>query len=98
MINLYKQDGETLYGIKEFLLDSPQDLSELPTNVRIGSSAIVIQTGQTYILNGYKKWVPFGGGGSSTPGGSGDFNQFDSDGDGIIDYSEEANSITLYEL
>ena len=60
MVNLYRQDGETLYGIKEFLLDSVEDLAKLPTNLRSGSSALIIPTGTLYILNGEKKWVIFG--------------------------------------
>ena len=61
MVNLYRQDGETLYGIKEFLLDSVEDLAKLPTNLRSGSSALIIPTGTLYILNGDKEWVVFGG-------------------------------------
>ena len=54
MVNLYRQDGETLYGIKEFLLDSVEDLAKLPTNLRSGSSALIIP-------NGDKEWIIFGG-------------------------------------
>lgn len=61
MVNLYRQDGETLYGIKEFLLDSVEDLAKLPTNLRSGSSALIIPTGDLYILNGDKEWIVFGG-------------------------------------
>ena len=57
MINLYKQDGETLYGIKEFLLDSVEDLTQLPKNIRCGSSALIIPTGELYILDGKKEWT-----------------------------------------
>lgn len=60
MMNLYKQDGETLYGVKEFLLDSVDDLSSLPTNIRSGSSALIISTGDLYMLNGDKQWVLLG--------------------------------------
>lgn len=60
MVNLYRQDGETLYGIKEFLLDSVDDLSSLPTNIRSGSSALIIPTGELYMLNGDKQWVLLG--------------------------------------
>lgn len=77
MISLHKQDGETLYGIKEYLLDSPQDIEKLPTNVRVGSSALVISTGDLYIFNGNEVWVPFAGiqngGNGSIPPTSGDY-------------------------
>lgn len=104
MISLYKQDGEVLYGIKEFLLDSKDDLKDLPTNLRSGSSAFIIPTGEVYFLNGSKKWVPVG----SSSSNSGDsttncsceevLNQLDSDKDGIIDLSENADTINMYDL
>lgn len=69
MINLYKQDGEILYGIKEYLLDSSDDLVDLPRDVRTGSTALVISTGAKYVLDGNKNWViinsPSGGSGGS---------------------------------
>lgn len=90
MITLYKQDGETLYGIKEYLLDSPEDLSKLPTDVRSGSSALILSTGQVYFLNGSKQWVAIGA--SNTSGGGGVSNDtlkdLDKDENGIIDVSD----------
>ena len=66
MITLYKQDGETSYGIKEFLLDTPEDIKSLPTlQIKPGSSALIISTGALYLFNGEKKWVPLGGDASS---------------------------------
>lgn len=74
MINLYKQDGDTLYGIKEFIIDSAEDVANLPTNIpkiRVGSTALVISSGDLYMLNGDGKWVLLGGsGGSVEPGGN----------------------------
>ena len=61
MINLYKQDGEILYGIKEFLLDSEDDVKDLPTKkIHVGSMAMVIPTGSIYVLNGLSEWVEMG--------------------------------------
>ena len=60
MYSLYKQDGETLYGIKEFMCDSVEDIANLPTNIRPGSSALVIPTMDIYVLNSEKDWVLFG--------------------------------------
>lgn len=63
MINLYKQDGETLYGIKEFLLDSQEDVKNLPIEkVHVGSIALVISSGELYVFNGNKEWTMVGGG------------------------------------
>ena len=83
MINLYKQEGETLYGIKEFIIDSLEDIKNLPKNVRVGSMAIIIPTGQVYIFNGEKKWTPIGNSSSE-----------DSDNDEIVDTSETSSSST----
>lgn len=100
MINLYKQDGEYLYGIKDFILDSKDDLLNLPLNIRIGSSALIIPTGETYMLNGERKWVRLGRpSNSSGDSGSEDIlNYLDADGDGIIDQAEETDAIVLHEL
>lgn len=66
MVNLYKQDGETLYGIKEYLIDSKEDLKDLPTKkIKIGSTAVMIPDGILYILNSNYEWVEFGGFSSS---------------------------------
>lgn len=69
MISLYRQDGETLYGIKEFILDSEDDVKDLPTHskVHVGSTALVIPTGTLYMLNGSHEWVEVGGKGSVNP-------------------------------
>lgn len=64
MISLYRQDGETLYGIKEFLLDSEDDVKNLPVDpkVHVGSTALIIPTGTLYMLNGSRQWIEVGGG------------------------------------
>ena len=71
MVHLYKQDGETVYGVKEYIVDVPADISNLPTNVpkiKVGSTALVISTGDRYILNGNGEWKIF----PKTQTGSGD--------------------------
>lgn len=73
MINLYKQDGDTLYGIKEFIVDNKEDIANLPTNIpkiRVGSTAFVISSGDIYMLNSSGKWVATGGESSGGSGGS----------------------------
>lgn len=103
MINLYKQDGETLYGIKEYLLDTVDDLSSLPDNIRIGSSALILSTGDLYILNGEKKWVLFAFESSSSSGSDSDssdaldklLSKYDANADGKIDTAE---SVQLHSL
>ena len=92
MINLYKQDGEILYGIKEFLLDSEDDVKDLPTKkIHVGSMAMVIPTGAIYMLNGLSEWVPLG---SSNETESAKcsceeiLNAIDADGNNIVDAVE----------
>ena len=89
MINLYKQDGETLYGIKEYILDSTSDVQNLPTNVKIGSTALVISTSDIYMLNGSKQWVLIGGNPSSGGGSgdnAGDLNQYGDNAGTLIEF------------
>lgn len=106
MISLYKQDGEILYGIKEFLLDSAEDLKNLPKNLRSGSSALIIPTGQVYFLNGAKEWVAVGDAEVTPENPSAPsncdcesiLNQLDSDKDGVVDRAEQADTFMMYDL
>jgi len=90
MINLYKQDGETLYGVKEYILDSPNDVSDLPVDIRPGSTALVITTSDIYMLNGDKKWILMGGKDSSSGGSggdnAGDLNQYGDNAGTLIEF------------
>ena len=89
MITLYKQDGEILYGIKEFLLDSTEDIKDLPRNIRIGSSALIISTGEKYYLNGSKQWQLLGTVNNPSSCDCEDvLNQIDADGNNIVDTVE----------
>ena len=89
---LYKQDGEILYGIKEFLIDSEEDLKDLPLNIKSGSSAFILSSGSIYILNKDKKWILVGGESSSN-----DilFDELDQNKNGVIDKSETTISIEM---
>lgn len=57
MINIVEENGKVKYGIKKFILDSVDDITNLPTDVTPGSEAYVITTGVTYILNGESVWA-----------------------------------------
>lgn len=98
MVSLYKQDGETLYGIKEFLLDSVEDLTDIPiAKLKPGSSALIIPTGELYIFSGNKEWQVLGGK-TITENPDAILSKFDIDNDGIIDRSEESDSFTMYDM
>ena len=60
MINTYSQNGEVEYGITEYTLDSRDDLEGLQKYAQYaapGSSAFIIATGDTYMLNSLREWV-----------------------------------------
>lgn len=49
---------------KTFYCDSASDVSSLPTDeslVAPGASAVVITTGDVYMLNSQRQWTKFGG-------------------------------------
>lgn len=58
MISRIKQDGQ---GLCEFVVDSAADVAALPTSCDMGSSALVIETGDVYMLGGNKLWTKVGG-------------------------------------
>ena len=56
MFKLIATDGDKAYGIKEYVLDTPEDIKALPP-CPMGSSALVISTGEVYMINSNKEWV-----------------------------------------
>ena len=98
MITLYRQDGEILYGVKDYVLDTEEDVKKLPKDkdIRVGSSAFVITTGNRYFLNSSREWIKTARGGSADgPDVSEVLGQYDKDGNGIIDFAESASSIEI---
>lgn len=55
-INIIKNSGHVAYGIKDYILDTTNDIQSLPTDTP-GSTAFIIADSSTYILNGSKQWV-----------------------------------------
>lgn len=58
------------YGVKSFVVDSMDDLPNLPINCNPGSKAFVIDGGKRYILNNSHQWMLFKG--TCCPGGGGE--------------------------
>lgn len=57
MIGIISQNGNTQYGISDFVVDSVKDLDELTNkNLKMGSTAFCIGNNSKYILNGENKW------------------------------------------
>ena len=54
---------KTMYGnvvvapISQFVCDAEEDITDLPTNVVMGSKAIVIATGAIYIMDSTGTWT-----------------------------------------
>lgn len=72
MLTLVSQSGRTIYGMQEYYLDTPSDLTDL---IKInsdapGSTATIISTGDKYIQNSQGQWIlqptKTSGGGSSS--------------------------------
>ena len=90
MISIYKQDGDITYGVKEFIVDTPSDLADLPTNktkARPGSTAFVISTSERYMLNNQEQWILLRRPGS---GGSGD------NGGDLGTFKDNAGTLTVF--
>ena len=58
MISRISQNGQTQYGIYNYVLDSESDVKSLPklNEVKAGSSAFVIETSQYYMLDHAGNW------------------------------------------
>lgn len=57
MIGVISQNGNTQYGISDFVVDNIKELNELSTkNIKMGSTAFCIENNSKYILNGENKW------------------------------------------
>ena len=57
MYSLYAHGEDIAYGINKYIADTETDIELLPTNVAPGSSAFVISTSQTYMLNNKREWI-----------------------------------------
>ena len=56
MFDIMKQGDRTQAKVVELVLDSPEDVSTLPTDVGVGSTAICISTAEVYIFSNSKEW------------------------------------------
>lgn len=56
-MNIYSNSGHTGYGIKEFVVDTVEDIEKLPIDCPMGSAALCIATGDVYCLNSKDEWV-----------------------------------------
>ena len=60
MISMYKQNDNVSAYVSEFVCDTVADIANLPTEknkVYRGSTALVTETSEVYILNASRQWV-----------------------------------------
>ena len=65
-----KQTGKTTYNLKEFTVDTYDDIKKInTTQLAIGSVVFVIDTSTSYMLNSKRQWieVDLGGGNKNNP-------------------------------
>ena len=55
-ISLTSHDGDVTYGIKEYVVDTPEDINSIPL-CTMGSILFVISTAELYVMNSENKWV-----------------------------------------
>ena len=48
------------YNVKHFVIDKPNDLTTLPTDIEAGSTAFVIEASKTFMLSNDKQWREIG--------------------------------------
>lgn len=56
MIKLISQNGEIANGINEYVVDNKDELNKIKY-CDMGSTAFIIETQETYVLNGKREWV-----------------------------------------
>ena len=54
--NTLSQSGHAGYGIKEFVVDTDDDVKNLPIDIPMGSAALSIESGHVFILNSQDEW------------------------------------------
>lgn len=60
MYGITRENNERVYGLKQFVVDTESDIATLPTLDSMlvpGSTAFVIATSNTYMLNNKRSWV-----------------------------------------
>lgn len=56
MYSIIKENDKTQYNIISYVADTESDIINLPTDVSPGSTCIVIETSNVYMLNSKKIW------------------------------------------
>ena len=56
-VNMMSTNGQVRYHVDEYVIDTPEDLKNLPPQAAPGSAAICTSTGAVYMKDGSGKWV-----------------------------------------
>jgi hypothetical protein len=57
MIQIIQEQGKTIYGIYNYIVDTDNELSQIPNYVKSGSTVYSIENGKTFIKNNLGEWV-----------------------------------------
>lgn len=57
MIQLVSTNGSNVYGVYKYIVDSEEDLINIPAYVKMGSEAFVSSLNKTYIKNSSGNWI-----------------------------------------
>lgn len=69
MIQIMSSGGEVSYGVNDYVIDTDDELNEIPNNAEAGSTAYSIESGTTFIKNNMNEWSVLNT--SNGPGGGG---------------------------
>lgn len=61
------QGGKIGYNVKHYTVDTFADMQKLPTSAAPGSTAFVVYTSQSFMLNNKREWVEYTPAGSAKP-------------------------------
>lgn len=59
--------GKEAYNVKHYIVDCFEDMKKLPTSAAAGSTAFVVDSSRSFMLNNKRQWVEFNPVGSGAP-------------------------------
>lgn len=57
MIKKTSVSGDIMYDVEEYVVDTVEELPNIPSSCAMGSTAIVISTAEVYMKNGSGEWI-----------------------------------------
>lgn len=68
MFSLFSNSGKRAYFTHEYIVDTPSDIAQLPTDINPGSKAFVISNSTYYMMNHQRQWIKINIGNESSSG------------------------------